>query len=597
MDAELQAHAERCLDTCSALLIPSMISPDQVSFDNVLASLHFDHAAGNRTHPHITDRWLGFSVSALLQRQLNVEGPADGQDWITREQRRRAWWRMFGYDRAAAMQNGRTCLISEEANLLRLPLPDALWTMPAAEASILQATIPPRYLPSGLEGIRVMLETQGLRDWPTNCLTLFLFTIYGHVNRVSIGLRALEIGAESGQEPLYKMLEQQRQSLAGILDLFWGALDIGMKRLDEEPLRLARSARKVNGDWVWSGIEEDPVALCMLLLYHTLRILVVSPGDLSRMLRSPSWLFSSDFISAVEHAGAISRLLDTIMATNPDLNFVHPALGFCVVTAASVHIALVRSLRNVPQQRGGALTNGEVDPVPEHTLALQQVHSQASRDVEVSIRAMEGLGKRWKLAQKTGRALRQALDVMDWSALDLNAAGHPNRAAPMVKGADGPEDDDERDHSSAVDSLGGGFALKVLADLADVQMRSRALEAAEDELERIQEQQQRQSHPALTQPTHQNADWPPLVSGPWQLDRRPQSRGRLTPGISAMSPSYANSPSFPNDAGTPTLPSASIFPPTMDPLNMDNWVGNGVQDELQMLMSGSLPNNSDYIFF
>ncbi|KAI9006457.1 hypothetical protein DFJ74DRAFT_690891 [Hyaloraphidium curvatum] len=637
LDAEAEAHAERCLEAGYGLIIPSMISPEPVSLDVVLASLHFDHAAGNRSNPHIVDRWLGFSIASMMQRGLNVEADF-GTDLVKREQGRRAWWRLYSYERASAMQAGRICLISEDANLLRLPVSDVVWGMPTNQGASAMAAAPPRFLPGSIERSLAALQAGELRGWNPLEQTLFLLSTYGHVNRVVLGLRDADWGtAASSPSPLMRILEEQRHSLLKVLDLLWEGLDEPVKRLDEDPMRFAKEASYVDGRWSWIGAEDDPMTLCMLILYRTLRILLVSPPDLSRMISTQGWLFSPDFIAAVHHAGAISRLLEAVMATNQDLNFVHPCLGFCVVTAASVHVALVRALRMVPARPA---LPGPSDTDQGHMVALVQVQAQALRDVEVNIRALEGLGKRWKLAAKTGRALRQALEVMDWDGLEvelgsirrLAGAGKGTGADRSVIGDGGPNangaEDVEEEQSTRNTE---GFALKVLADLAEAQMRSKAMEAAE--AERVEGRtgsfaSERAAFGSLDE-TFQESRSPAANSampvgsllaqqsarqGLWIGDPRPGSsvmptvanpamRGLFNQGLSPLSvpsPGFSGAATPEQTASVPSgLPAQSFFP---NAEGIDSWpTGNGQaapfqQDDLAMLFSG-VGGNTDIIFW
>lgn len=614
MDPELQSHAERCLETCSTLLIPSMVNPEPIAPEFILASLHFDHAAGNRTHPQITDRWLGFSVASLLQRQINMDTEPSGnpEDWIAQEQLRRAWWRIFCYDRAAAMQNGRICMISEDANLLRLPVSHEIWSLPVAAGTAAYSVAPARYLPVGLEAIKMAVSSGELKDWNSTDLTLFLFAVFGHVNRVAMGLRGTDVGSSRDRNALLRSLESQRLSLLQILDAFWENLSMDMKMLDDEPLKWSRGPLPVVGGWTWSCAGEDPVAPSLLLLYHTLRILLVSPPDLSRMLRSTGWIFSPDFIVAVQNAGAVSRLLDAIMATNPDLHYVNPGLGFCVVVSASVHIVLVRSA--APHRR--LLSEGSGASNNEHLATLHQVHTQALRDVEISIRAMEGLGRRWKLAQRTGKALRQAMLVLDWDGLE-NALSVNGRSlvAPATlgvphaqdgKGANGgatPTEDSEEN-----EDRGAGFALKVLADLADAQMRNKALEAAEEEMERLQ--QAASERPKFLGSAAYGAMNAFGTSGPQfaysgyaggvnslPAIQDPLSVQRL---IGGHTPNSMASPSFPMATETEHTGLSTGFgvPPTIQSGSyFSDGFGIGLQDELAMLLNGNVSGNTDFIFF
>lgn len=613
LDAELSAHAERCLETCSALLIPAMVSPDPVPIDFVLAALHFDHAAGNRTLPQITERWLGFSIAALMQRHLNVENSSPGANWIVQEQLRRSWWKIFSYDRAASMHGLRSCMLSTDSNLVRLPLPDEIWAMPESEGAIAQATVPAVYLPSGLDGIKNMIRTEGLSSWTPTALALLLLSIYGHVTRVMLGLRSLESDPNRPTNGLNRMLMAERQSISETLDLFWEALDPKMKLMDDEPLKYSKAAQFVDGRWMWEGIEGHPVTLSTLILYHAMRIHLVSPGDVSRMIKSPNWILSPDFATAVQHAGTISRLLEAILVTNPDLHFMHAGLGYCVITAASVHVFLVRSIaRAHNSNRPAALTAGVNQQDVVALQQLEQLYAQTSRDVDISIRAMEGLGKRWKLLMKTGRALRQALEVMDWEGLEAGLAGfssRPLQPGPSVsqvassraldaksRGNDAENDPDDVD----VENTSSGFALKVLADMAEAEVRNRMIEAAEEELERI-----KSASPATNLGLGlRGAGSMGSVTGgetPFVVAHRSLAVERAIMDTGNYTPSLPGSPRFldnSNGGATPTL-----FP-SVEGLPAYGWnqgggipTGVGSQEELAMLLSGDAQHNFDFTFF
>jgi hypothetical protein len=355
------------------LMLPYIVSSQEIPLEVFIAGTNMDAMAGNNQHSRLVDRWLGFTVAALKQRRLNFEEAAPPSfssisnvrhisTWLEQEQRRRVLWRLYSYDRASALQTSRTIMLTDEDCRVRLPCSDDIWNkeylddVPSHESPLLAST---------LQGLIDQMPSLIPTASPLQ-INLVLASILGHASQYYY----------SGY--LFPGSPAQT-SLLVALTSFWR---------NSPPLWKNIMASLNDPDW-WKG-NFDTASLYGLLVYHGLEVLARSPWELPRQLRDADWISSPAFGTVIQYAENCSHLLKGILKKSPDLEACPPHFGFVVVVCASVSLVVIKRNKSDSMQR----------------------HNVGSA-IHIHIHAMESLGKRWNVAGRLSLLLKAALET-DW---------------------------------------------------------------------------------------------------------------------------------------------------------------------------------------
>ncbi|KXS15462.1 hypothetical protein M427DRAFT_325515 [Gonapodya prolifera JEL478] len=125
------------------------------------------------------------------------------------------------------------------------------------------------------------------------------------------------------------------------------------------------------------------------ILYRTVGIALHRPPHITTMARDATWLTSPSFYRACVHATELTNLLETMLASNPELRFIDSFSTYGIFQGGVIHFVNVKSLR-------GALSEAHGEAGSEEVLSLI---SESRRRAAVHVRALSVMGRRWNNAK------------------------------------------------------------------------------------------------------------------------------------------------------------------------------------------------------
>ncbi|KXS20689.1 hypothetical protein M427DRAFT_51672 [Gonapodya prolifera JEL478] len=123
--------------------------------------------------------------------------------------------------------------------------------------------------------------------------------------------------------------------------------------------------------------------LYLQILFRAACIALHRPPDIVTMARNEYWIQSESFVAACVHADEMSKIVELAMVHDENLDFFAPFGGFCIFQSAVVQLVRLKVLG--------------ISSFPS-TLPLGLIQ-QTSWRVQVTTRALEVMGKRWKNAK------------------------------------------------------------------------------------------------------------------------------------------------------------------------------------------------------
>lgn len=371
--------------------------------------------------------WMysGMAIRMAQELKLNIEpdfeeslpplsGPSSPSTWLEQETRRRLWWTCFIMDRYAGAAADRSMIINEKDCKVYLPATETDWVNgfpshrnphPAGPTS------PDSYQIAVLTSTAAF--TPGIPSPTPYGAFCLLVKIFGKIVDYSNMCKSTQ--RTSTTPALSPDADYQLSILDASLRDWFAMLPGWMRVVGDEFVPTF--------DGIGNGVQPWLVAY-LHIFYHCCVIVLHRPKMMAALkerereaetsARSGSGLSPASagaaalaenpaYIVCLSSACEITTILRKVMRTNPNLFYLSPFVGFCIFQSGLVYLVSLQSTQINGEDGQMRPPGGDINP---NTVT----RDQAEENIDIHLRALEGIGRYWFMPERLGSMFRSLLD-------------------------------------------------------------------------------------------------------------------------------------------------------------------------------------------
>ncbi|KAI8802203.1 fungal-specific transcription factor domain-containing protein [Cladochytrium replicatum] len=378
--------------------------------------------------------WMysGMAIRMAQELKLNVEPEFEESssnrhrsDSLEMEERRRLWWCCYILDRYAGAAADRSMIINEKDCRVYLPCPEdvfqALGDDEEAEQREQPTATAAAFTHNDSFQIAVLTSTNmftpGMPHQNSTGYYILLTKIFGKIVEYSNQHKSLSPrrGHQQVTDGHRAQAVAQGRSFPGPLDADYqlSVLDASLRDwMSSLPdyIRIVDDQFTVNHNPDSSAAWIPPY---LHIYYHTCVILLHRPKMMGLICDTPEQVrYSSCFKACRSAASEICNLIEKVMKSNPNWNYICPFVAFCIFQSGLIHVMSAQM--------------------------VEDDSSSISRSkVEIHVRALGAIARYWFMAGRLHSVLASLIDTMrpDVSATRLSARSEiivPTQAPPVT---------------------------------------------------------------------------------------------------------------------------------------------------------------------